>query len=154
MPTALTPQEQVLMQQETDYLDLDIPVFGSTVIQWRGSNVLIFHSASDGYFTTDITDLGPSVVTQLSSIGSTTPTIWGMITAIPASVQQTVASEANTALQAAKSLGIDTAALAQSVSDATGKALAGLAGPLISTLTPVLIGIGVVLLLMYIPKKG
>lgn len=156
MSQALTPQEQVLLQQDTDYLDMDIPVYGSAVVYWRGSNVLIFHSANDGYFTTDITDLGTTVVNQLSNIGSTTPTVWGTITQIPAAVQQTVASEANTAIQAAKSIGVDAAALAQSVSDAVGKALAAAVGPVVDALLPVIaVGI-VILLLMYgpKPKKG
>lgn len=154
MPTALTPQEQVLMQQETDYLDLNIPIFGSQVITWEGRSILIFSSQNDGYFTTDISDLGTGVVSSLSDIGSTTTTAWGIITQLPTAIQQTVASEANTALQAAKSLGLGTAAVAQSVADAVGKTIANVASPVVGSLLPVLAVVVIAVLFMYGPKRG
>jgi hypothetical protein len=154
MPTPLTPQELVLMQQETDYLDINIPTYQSVVINWQGSSILIFSSANDGYIATDITDLGSSVISQLSNIGPTTPTVWGTITNLPQAVADTVASEANTAISAAKTAGAGASSIAQAVSDAVGKALANLGGPLISTLTPIIAIVAIGLLLIYLPKKG
>ena len=154
MPTPLTPQEQVVLQQDTDYLDMPIPVYGSAVIQWQGSSILIFHSATDGFFTTDITDLGPTVTSQLAHIGPTTPTVWGMITAIPTEVQSTVAADANAALQAAKSLGVDAAAIAQAVADAVGQTIAKVATPVVDSLLPVLAVVVIAVIFMYGPKKG
>lgn len=154
MPTPLTPQEQVLMEEDTDYLSIDIPIFSSKVITWMGRNIMIFSSANDGYYTTDISDLGGGVINDIATKSTPQSTAWGMIYNLPAAMSETIASEANTALNVAKSVGAGTAGLAQAVSDAIGKALAGLLGPVVNSLMPVLVIAGLVLLVYLMPKKG
>jgi ethanolamine utilization microcompartment shell protein EutL len=154
MPTPLTPQEQVLMEEDTDYLSIDIPVFTSKVIVWNGRNILVFSSANDGYYTTDISDLGGSVINQLATQSTVQSTAWGMIYNLPQAVSDTIASEANTSINIAKSVGTTAAGLAQAVSDAIGKTLAALLGPVVNSLMPVLVIAGLVLLAYFMPKKG
>jgi hypothetical protein len=143
-----------VLQQETDYLDLNIPVFGSKVIQWNGENILIFSSQSDGYIVTDITDLGQSVVNQLSTAGTTQSTTWGIIYNLPQAIEDTISSDATVAINVAKSAGAGAAGIAQSVADAVGKTIANLVGPLAGTLTPIIAIVAIGLLLIYLPKKG
>lgn len=153
MPTPLTPQQLVLMQEETGYLDINIPTYQSVIIYWQGMSILIFSSASDGYIATNITDLGPTVISQLSNIPQVS-TAWGMIQNLPQAVMDTVASEANTAISVAKSAGAGAAVIAQAVADAVGKTAANLVSPLIGTLTPIIAIVIIGLLLIYLPKKG
>jgi ethanolamine utilization microcompartment shell protein EutL len=154
MPTPLTPQEQVLMEEDTDYLNINIPVLSSKVIVWNGRNILVFSSANDGYFTTDISDLGGTVINQLATQSTVQSTVWGMIYNLPAAISDTIASEATAAVNTAKSVGTTVAGLSQAVSDAVGKALGALLGPVVYSLLPVLIIAGLVLMVYLAPKKG
>jgi hypothetical protein len=154
MPIPLTPQEQVLMEEDTDYLSLNIPVFSSKVITWNGRNIMIFSSANDGYYTTDISDLGGGVINQLATQSTPQSTTWGIIYNLPQAIMDTIASESDTAISIAKSAGSTAAGIAQAVADATGKTLAGALGPVVNSLMPVLVIAGLVLLVYLAPKKG
>lgn len=154
MPTPLTGQQMVLMQEDTDYTDMNIPVGSSVVINWNGASILIFNSSVLGLVPTDISDLGPAVISQLSNIGSTTPTVWGAITALPQSVSQTISSEADTAIEAAKSTGAAAAAVLQAAADAIGKAAAAATGPVVDSLLPILAVAAGFLIFFYLPKRG
>lgn len=152
MPTPLTPQEQVVLQQDTNYLSLNIPVLTSTVINWGGRSILIFSSQNDGYFTTDISDLGPTVISQLQNESTPQSTAWGMIYNLPQAVSDTISSEAQTALDAAKAAGNATAGIAAAIAAAIGDALNKLLGPIVSALLPVLLLAGLIFFMMYKPK--
>jgi hypothetical protein len=146
MPTPLTPQALVLLQEETDYLDMGIPPEGSAVIQWNGSTLLIYNSASVGYAVTDISDLPSSTISQLEA--NAQQTAHGMIYYLPQSVEETVSSEATTAYNAAISAGQTGADLVTAVAGAAGKAAAAALSPLVGSLTPVLIVGGLVALFL------
>lgn len=149
----LTPQELVVLQEDTDYLDLNIPAGGSTVITWQGRSLLIFNSTDLGYVVTDISALGPAVINQLSNIGSTTPTIWGTITALPQAVMDTVSNEATTAYNTAKSVGASASDILTAVAGAVGNAVGAAAGPVVNSLLPILAVAAGFLIFFYLPKR-
>ena len=154
MPTPLTPQEQVIMQEDTDYLDINIPVLTSKVITWNGRYILIFSSQNDGYYTTDISDLGSTEINQLATESTPMSTAWGIIYNLPQAISDTVSSEATTAVNIAKSAGETTAGIAAAVASAVGKALGAGISPIVDSLLPVLLIAGLIFFMMYKPKKG
>lgn len=150
MPTQLTPQEQVLLQEDTGYLDAGIPVEGSRVLNWDGRFILIYYSATNGYFTTDISDLGSNVINNIAQQSE----VHGIWYYLPQSIEQVVSEEATTAIDAAKAVGSTAAQISQAVADAVGKALANLLGPIVNALLPVLLIAGFLIFIYLSPKRG
>lgn len=149
MPRQLTPQELVLLETDTDYLNSGMNVWESRVINWNGTFVLIYRSQDQGYFATDITDFGQAKIAEIA----TKTDVHGMWYYLPQSMQETIAEEAETAVSVAKSAGAGVTEIARAAADAIGKTAADLIKPLIDTLMVPLI-IGIAIGLIYLAKKG
>ncbi len=152
MPRALSPQEGVLLQQDTDYLNQGIPVWGSRVLIWtQMSNmpVLIYHTKDFGYALTDISDLGQSVIDELAKQSD----VHGMWYYLPQSIQDVIAEDAETIADVAKAAGQTTADILAAVAATVGRTIADLIKPLVDTLMLPLI-IGIAIGLVYLTKKG
>ena len=149
MPRQLSPQELVLLQEDTNYLNSGMTVWESRVVDWNGVFVLIYRSQDQGYFATDITDLGQGTIAELAKKSE----VHGMWYYLPQSMKETIAEEAETAVDAAKSVGASATEIARAAADAIGKTAADLIKPLIDTLMIPLI-IGIAIGLIYLAKKG
>lgn len=149
MPGLLSPQELVALQQDTDYLNAGIPVWGSRVTTWSTMIILIYHTQDMGYIVSDISDLPSSTIDQLM-IQSEVHGPWYYL---PQSVQQVISERAEQVVAVGTAAGQAVATIGQNVASAVGKTLADLLSPLVSTLAPVLI-IGVAVGLIYLTKKG
>ncbi|MCI0618948.1 hypothetical protein L0244_38740 [bacterium] len=154
MSRLLTPQELVLLQIDTDYLNGGIPVWSSVVLHWREMNkyVLIYRSQTIGYIVTDITDLGMAKITELA--GKTTS--YGFWYYLPESFVEVISEDAETAISIATSAGKTAAEIGQAAASAIGQTIADLIEPVIGTLT-IPIVITAVLLFFYLfkpPSRG
>lgn len=149
MPRSLTPQELVLLQQDTDFLHQEIPVWGSRVVNWMNRFVLIYHTQNLGYVLTDITDLGQAAINELAKKSE----VHGMWYFLPQSIMETISDEAETAIEVAKTAGKAGAEILQSTADAIGKAAADLLKPLIDALMIPIVILGAIGMI-YLIKKG
>jgi hypothetical protein len=152
MPRQLQPAEMVAFQQDTNYLDAGIPVFGSRVAIWTQNNnmpVLIYHTKDYGYVLTDISDLGQSVIDQLAKQSE----VHGMWYYLTQSTQEVIAERAEQVVQTAEAVGGATADILQAVAATVGKTLHDLIAPLVDALMIPLVIIGAIAAI-YLIKKG
>ena len=148
MPRFLTPPEMVAFQQDTNYLDAGIPVFGSRVAIWQQNGnmaVLIYHTKDYGYVLSNITDLGQATINELAKQSD----VHGMWYYLPQATQEVIAERAEQVAEAAAAAGNTAADILSAVSKAIGDTLGNLIQPLIIPL--VIIG---VILGIYLIKKG
>ncbi len=148
MPRPLSNPEMVLLQQETNYLNSGIPIGGSVVVNWNGMYVLIYHSATAGYQTTDVSDLSAATITELAKW---TPA-HGVLYFVPQEVAATIEGDAELAIDAVKAVGGTAADISASVAAAIGKTLNNLLSPIVGALTVPLVLAAVVLVAFYLPK--
>ena len=154
MPRPLTNAEMVALEEDTNYLTEGIPVWGSRVVIWEhpdgtSTTVLIYHTQDIGYVTTDISDLGQSVINQLEQQSD----IHGMWYYLPQSMEEIVSEKTEAAIDAAKAAGKVPFDVAQYAAEALGKTINDLLKPLIGSLTVPLV-LGVAIGLVYLAKKG
>lgn len=149
MPSLLTPQELVALQQDTDYLNSGIPIWGSRVTTWSTMIILIYHTKDIGYVVSNISDLPASTIDQLMQMSD----VHGMWYYLPQTVQDVIAERAEDIVALGVDLGQGVATIGQNVAAAIGKTLSELLNPLVSTLMVPLI-IGVAIGLIYLAKKG
>jgi len=152
MPRALSPQEAVLLQMDTDYLNAGMDVWESRVLIWTQMNnmpVLIYRTKDYGYATTDISDLGQSVINELAKQSE----VHGMWYYLPQSIQEVVSERAENVAAVAKAAGNTVTDITRFVADAIGKTLHDLLAPLVDVLAPILI-LGVAIAAIYLTKKG
>lgn len=148
----LTPPEMVAFQQDTNYLDAGIPVFGSRVVIWTQNNnmvVLIYHTAGYGYTLDNITDLGPAKIAELAKQSD----VQGMWYYLPQSIQDVIAERAEEVATAAEQIGATTAEILQAIAAETGKTIHDLLAPVVEALFVPLVIVGV-LVGIYLFKKG
>lgn len=129
-----------------------IPTEGSVVLSWIDANenqrfVLVYHSADDKWYFTDITDLGQTTINNLAQQS----TVHGVLWYLPQSVVEVV-SEDIEALNQNGVLSTATDAV-QQVATAVGNAIGAAIQPATSTLMPAIIVIGA-LAFIYLFKKG
>lgn len=143
----------VVVQQNTNYLDAGIPVYGSRVLIWTENNnmpVLIYHAYGDvGYILTDISDLGQSVIAALARESE----VHGMWYYLPNSIMEVIAEDTEKAIELAKFAGQTTAQVLQAAAAETGKTVADLIKPLVDTLMIPIIA-ALVIGMIYLVKKG
>lgn len=152
MSRLLSPQETVALQQDTDYLNADIPVWGSRVLQWQQMNgmfVLIYHSPTIGYVTTDITDLGTARIQALAEQSN----VQGYQYFLPQAIVDVISEDAEIAINAATSAGATITEIGQAAATAIGQTLANLIQPVVGSLMVPLV-IAAVVLGIYLFKKG
>jgi hypothetical protein len=148
MPRLLTPPEMVAFQQDTNYLDAGIPVFGSRVAIWTQNNnmpVLVYHTKDFGYVLSDISDLGQSVITELAKQSE----VHGMWYYLTQSTQEVIAERAEQVAETAAAAGNITADILAAISKAVGEVLGNIIQPLIIPL--IIIG---AIAAIYLIKKG
>ena len=145
MPSLLSPQALVLLQEDTDYLNAGIPIWGSRVVQWEGMTILIYHTKDVGYVVSNISDLPQSTIDQLMKQSD----VHGMWYYLPQSIQDVIAEDAEAAVEAAKAVGGTAADILAFTSKTIGDTIANLIQPLV----PLLI-IGVAIGVIYLAKKG
>jgi hypothetical protein len=148
MPRLLTNPEMVAFQQDTNYLDAGIPVFGSRVAIWTQNNnmaVLVYHTKDFGYVLSNITDLGQSTINELAKQSE----INGMWYYLPQAVQEVIAERAEQVAETAAAAGNATADILAFISKAIGDVIGNLIAPLIGPLIIVAIVLGI-----YLIKKG
>lgn len=145
MPSLLTPQELVALQQDTDYLNAGIPIWGSRVTTWATMIILIYHTKDMGYIVSNISDLPAGTIDQLMK----TSDVHGMWYYLPQAVQDVIAERAEDIV----AIGGSVAQIGQNVAAAVGKTLAELLNPIVDTLAPILI-VGIAIGLIYLAKKG
>lgn len=150
MPRPLTNAEMVLLQQETGYLDAGIPVGGSVVMDWSGMYVLVYHSENAGYQTTDVSDLPAATIAELAKW---TPS-QGVLYFLPQSVQETIQSETETAIDAVKAAGGTVSSIAEAAATTIGQTLNNLLSPVVSALTVPLVLAAVVLVIYFLPQHS
>lgn len=154
MPSLLSPQELVVLQEQTNYLNRDIPVGGSWVVTIDNGNglfddyILIYHSPSVGYVANDISDLSSSLVQQLIANSQQSTTGNSMWYYLPQSVDQVISEDTEAVINAAKAAGqygMDLATTAaNALSDAANKAF----NATLSAITPALIVVGLAALFL------
>lgn len=149
MPRELTPAEIAVFQMDSDYLNADIPVYGSRVAKWGTMTVLIYHTNGFGYTLSDISDLGSSTISELAKQSE----IHGMWFYLPTAIQEVIAEDAETVATAAASAGKTLQEITKQVAETTGKTLHDLIAPLVDALSIPLILVGA-LLGIYLLKKG
>jgi hypothetical protein len=152
MPRPLTNAEMVALQEDTNYLNADIPVWGSRVLIWTQANnmpVLIYHTADMGYVTTDISDLGQSVIDQLAQQSE----VHGMWYYLPQSIEDVLTEKAESIETAAKNAGLDAEAIVKQVATTLGQTIGDIIKPVIDPLIVPLI-LGVAVAVIYFTKKG
>jgi len=152
MPRELTPQELVLFQKDTDYINAGIPIFGSRVAIWTQAGnmpVLIYHTATYGYVLTDISDLGQAVINELAKQSE----VHGMWYYLIPSTQEVITESAEQVIVLAEQAGKTTAEILQTVAQVTGNTLHDLIAPLVDALFIPLVITGV-LLGIYLFRKG
>jgi hypothetical protein len=150
MSRLLSPQEQVLLQMDTDYLNAGIPEGGSWVLYWEPSGmwVLIFHSASAGYIASDISDLGAARIDALARQSD----LHGFWYYLPWSIVEIVSEDTEAVMAAARAAGRTTAEAMAAGGAAIGNTLGNALGPIASALSVPLV-IGVALAAVYLAKK-
>lgn len=161
MPSLLSPQELVVLQQETNFTGVGIPPGGSWVVTWdRYGNgnyewILIYNSTDPtvGFVVSDISDLSSSLINQLianstAASGNPNQPQEGWWYYLPQAVEDTISSDTEVVISAAKSAGQSVADLATSaangLSNAASSALTGFMG----ALTPALIVVGLAALFL------
>lgn len=152
MSRPLTPPEMVAFQQDTNYLDAGIPIWGSRVVIWTQNNnmvVLIYHTKDYGYTLNDITDFGQAKIAELAKQSD----VQGMWYYLPQSIQDTIAERAEEVASVAKQVGATTAEILQAIAAETGKTLHDLLAPVVEALFVPLVIVGA-LLGIYLLKKG
>lgn len=111
--------------------------------------VLIYHTKDFGYATTDISDLGQSLIDQLAKQSE----VHGMWYYLPQSIQDVIAERVEDVADIAKSAGATLTEILSAVATTVGQTLHDLIAPLVDTLMiPLVIGIAVGLI--YLTKKG
>lgn len=152
MPRELTPQELVLMQRDTDYLNAGIPVFSSRVVKWVEANnmvVLIYHTKDFGYTLTDITDFGSAKINELAKVSE----VHGLWYYLPGAIQDVITERAEQVAAVAVSAGETVEEIITHVAETTGKTLHDLIAPLVDALLVPLVLVGAILGI-YLIKKG
>lgn len=152
MPRELTPQELVLMQKDTDYLNAGIPVYGSRVAIWVEANnmpVLIYHTNGYGYVLTDLSDLGQAVIDELAKQSE----VHGLWYYLVPSTQEIISERAEQTIAIAETAGKTVAEITQATAATIGNTLHDLIKPLVDALFLPLVIVGLVLL-GYLVKKG
>lgn len=152
MPRALSPQEMVLLQKDTDFLNAGMAIWESRVLIWSQMNnmpVLIYHTKDFGYTATDISDYSAATIAELAKVSE----VHGMWYYLPQSVQEVIAERAEDVADIAASAGKTLEEILQNVATAIGKTLRDLIAPLVDTLMIPLI-IGIAIGLVYLTKKG
>ena len=148
MPRLLSPQEAVLLQKDTDYLNVGIGIWQSRVVDWNGRFILIYRSETEGYIPTDITDLGQVRIQALTEQSE----IHGVWYYLPSSIASVISDAAEETIDTIKEAGGGITEIAQSTATAIGQTVANLLQPVVSTLTIPLIVAGIVAL-VYLFKK-
>lgn len=152
MPKELTPQEYVVFQEDTGYLQAGIPIFGSRVAIWSRANnmpVLIYHTANYDYVLSDIRDLGQSVINELAKQSE----VHGFWYYLLPETQQVITERAEQVATVAEQAGKSVAEITQNVAATVGKTLHDLIAPLVDALLIPLVITGAVLGI-YLLKKG
>jgi hypothetical protein len=149
MPGLLTPQELVALQQDTDYTNAGIPIWGSRVTSWATMIILIYHTKDMGYIVSDISDLPASTIDQLMQQSD----VHGIWYYLPQSIQDVIAERSEQIISIGQAAGQAAATIGQNVATAIGTTIANLLQPLVDTLFPVLI-LGVAIAVVYLTKKG
>jgi len=149
MPGLLTSQEMVALQQDTDYLNAGIPIWGSRVTTWATMIILIYHTKDMGYIVSNISDLPAGTIDQLMQQSD----VHGIWYYLPQSVQDVIAERSEQIISIGTAAGQAAATIGQNVATAIGTTIANLLQPLVDTLFPVLM-IGVAIAVVYLTKKG
>ncbi len=152
MSRPLTPPEMVAFQQDTNYLDAGIPVWGSRVAIWTQNNnmaVLIYHTQNYGYTLNDITDFGQAKIAELARQSD----VQGMWFYLPQSIQDVITDRAEQVATVAQQVGATTADILQAVATETGKTLQDLLAPVVDALLVPLVLVGAIAAI-YLIKKG
>lgn len=149
MAGLLSPQELVALQQDTNYLGAGIPVWGSRVVSWSTMIVLIYHTETEGYIVSDITDLPATTIDSLMQQSD----VQGMWAYLPQSIQQVITERVEDVIELGKAAGESAAVIAQRAATVIGQTVANLVNPVVGALTVPLI-IGVAIGLIYLIKKG
>ena len=124
-----------------------VPIQGSVVVQWvdnAGNTrwILVYHSADDNWYETDITDMPPATIQALA----TQSVAHGPLYYLPGAVVDTITADlANLPENAAN--------FAQQVAAAAGNAVNAAVSPTLGSLSPIVIVVGV-LALLFLFKKG
>lgn len=149
MSGQLSPQELVALQQDTNYLNAGIPIWGSRVTTWATMVILIYHTKDIGYVVSNISDLSPTLIDQLM-MQSEVHGIWYYL---PQSTQDIIAERAEQVADAAIAAGTGVEEAIKRVATDIGDTLRNLLKPVVDTLMIPLI-LGVAIALIYLTKKG
>jgi len=158
MSRLISPQETVALQQDTDFLNAGIPVYGSRVLFWEFLHawLLIFHSATQGYIVSDISDLGATTIAELSKQLNPVDQYcsYGLFCwyYLPQSLVEVIADDAETAMNAAVVVGRTTSEVMQAGAETIGKTIANAIGPVASALALPLV-LGIALGVAYLAKQ-
>ena len=145
MPRQLAPQEYTVFEQDTQYLEAGIPVFGSRVVQWGNEFILIYHTEKLGYVLTDITDLGSATIAELAKQSE----VHGMWYYLPQMIQEVIAQDA----EEVANLGVTAGKAAETILGEVSKTVGTVVGNIIQPLIPTLLIVAVILGI-YLIKKG
>ena len=148
MARALSNPEWAQFMQDVNVSALNLPPWGG-VVQWNGMDVLVFVSPADGsVWTSDITDDFQSWIAaneNQQAIYDPSQSVWYY--QLPQQTMQALASAAKTAGQVLQTT-------LSTVAQTVGQTAADILTPTTQALSPILIGAIVVLVLMFMPRRG
>ena len=146
MARRLSDMEWATFLAQVNVSALGFPPWGG-VVEWEGMDVLVYVGPSGEVFTTDISD-DPQFLAQYQSSQYKTydanSGVWWYN--LPQQLLTTTINDAIAAGQVIQST-------VNAITSAAGQAAGGLIAPIVQPLTPVLIGVGVLLALIYLPRR-
>lgn len=132
----------------------------SKVVNWNDMSVLVFIGANpisqDGnlypdVYLTDVSD-APQLQAMLAPGFNSPPQ--SMLDTLPQAIEDTIASDAATAGALVNQAGQAASAALVNIASTVGKVAGAAVSPLLGDLAPILIGIGALLFILYMPKTG
>jgi hypothetical protein len=146
MARRLSDMEWATFLSQVNVPALGLPPWGG-VVEWQGMEVLVYIGPSGEVFTTDISD-NPQLLAEYQSsqyrIFDPNSQVWWYN--LPQQLLTTTINDAIAAGQVVQS----TITL---ITTTAGQAAGNIIKPIVEPLTPVLIGVGLLLALMYLPRR-
>jgi hypothetical protein len=146
MARRLSDVEWASFLSQVNVPQLGLPPWGG-VVEWEGMAILVYIGPTGEVFTTDITD-NSQLLSQYQSAQYKTydpdSAVWWYY--LPQQIMQTTVNDAIAAGQALQST-------INYVTTVAGQAAGNVIKPIVEPLTPILIGVGLVLALMYLPRR-
>ena len=146
MARRLSDMEWATFLSEVNVPALGLPPWGG-VVQWSGMDVLVYIGPSGEVFTTDISDNSQLLAQYQSSQYKTfdaNSQVWWYY--LPQQLIQTTISDAIAAGQVIQST-------INVITTTAGQAAGNVLKPIVAPLTPILIGVGLLLALIYLPGR-